>query len=244
MTKSAHLFRLSAWFRWEPGRDTGVAILSALVMIPLYYLSVHTTGWAGTAVTFVQMVLLGVVFPVWWLVWHRKQSLADLGITRAHAPLSLAAGIVLAILFSHPLLARVSGEAVIPHLLVNACMFWEPFFVFGWLLLTFNRAFGIVMGILFTSLAFGSYHIGTYPADGLVMLVIVGLVFGCIFTTTKNILILWPFSWTVASGIGTALGGMLFGWDAVITSVAYLLVSLAVIASAAYVVRRGYPVGP
>jgi membrane protease YdiL (CAAX protease family) len=203
-------------------------------MIPLYYLSVHATGWPGTVALFAQMVILGVVFPVWWLVWHRKKSLADLGITRAHWLVSLIVGIILALFFSHQLLAQVSDTAVIPQLMVNMCMFWEPFFVFGWLLLGFNRAFGIIPGIIFTALAFGSYHIGTYPAAGVLMLVVIGIIFGCIFITTKNIFILWPFSWTVASGIGTAEGGMVFGWSDIAVSAAILFVSIAFIAYTAY----------
>jgi len=236
MTGLAHLRQLSAWVRWEPDLDTAAAVLSAIAMIPLYYLSVHLTGWPGTVAVCIQMVLLGVVFPVWWLVWHRKKTLADLGITRAHKAISILAGIFLALLFCHQLFALVSGPALIPQLLVNACMFWEPFFVFGWLFLCFYRAFGIVPGIIFTSLAFAAYHIGTYPAEGLVMLVIVGLIFGCIFCTTQNILILWPFSWTVSSGIGTAMGGMVFGWGDVAVSAVVLVISLAFIA---YTARAG-----
>jgi membrane protease YdiL (CAAX protease family) len=220
----------AAWVRWTPDPDTAAAAGSVIAMIPLYYLSVHLSGWPGTLAVFVQMVLLGVLFPVWWIAWHRKKSLADLGITRKHALAGLAVGIVLACLFAQPLLTAVSGPAVIPHLLVNACMFWEPFFVFGWLFLAFDRAFGIVPGILGTALAFAAYHLGTYPPSGLAMLFIVGLAFGGIFCAVKNILVLWPFAWTVSSAIGTAMGGMIFSWADLPASIAVLAVSLAVIA--------------
>ena len=141
----------------------------------------------------------------------------------------LVIGIVLACLFAKPLFDIVAGPAIVPHLLTNACMFWEPFFVFGWLFLAFDRAFGSVPGILGASLAFTAYHLGTYPLAGLAMLFVVGIVFGCIFCEVKNILILWPFAWTFSSGIGTAMGGMVFSWADLPVSAAILAVSLACI---------------
>jgi membrane protease YdiL (CAAX protease family) len=228
--------------RWEPDIDTTVAVLSALAMIPLYYLSVHLTGTLGTAAVIVQMVVLGVIFPVWWLAWYRKKPLADLGIHKSRWIVSLVAGMVIAILFFFRLMAMYSGPDIVPHLIVNACMFWEPFFVYGWLLLCFDRAFGIIPGILFSALAFGAYHIGTYPADGILMLIVVGIIFGCIFRTTGNILILWPFAWAVSSSMGTAMGGMIFGWDSIGTSIAVLVLSLAFIGYTAKIKINQLPV--
>ncbi len=229
MTSTRSLRDRASWIRWEPDKDTVAAVVSALAMIPLYFLSVHLSGPAGTAITILQMAILGVAFPVWWLVWHRQRPLSWLGITGFRWIPSLIAGIILAALFLFRLVALYPSPDLLPHLIVNACMFWEPFFVFGWLLLCFDRAFGILPGILFSSLAFGAYYIGTYPAGGILMLVIVGIISGCIFRATSNILILWPFAWTVSSAMGTAMGGMVFGWDAVGVSVAILIISLAVI---------------
>ena len=121
---------------------------------------------AGAAVTIVQMAILGVAFPVWYLAWHKEKPLSWLGITRNRWIPSLVVGIILAALFLPRLVALYPGPGLLPHLIVNGCMFWEPFFVFGWLPLSFDRAFGIIPGILFSSLAFGAYHIGTYPGRG------------------------------------------------------------------------------
>jgi|GEM_PF-4316958 len=142
---------------------------------------------------------------------------------------SLIIGIILAALFLSRLVALYPGPGLLPHLIVNACMVWEPFFVFGWILLCFDRAFGIISGILFSSLAFGAYHIGTYPAGGILMHLIVGIISGGIFRATSNILILWPFVWMVSSAMGTTMGGMVFGGDAVGISVVILVISLAAI---------------
>jgi len=66
------------------------------------------------------------------------------------------------------------------------------------------------------------------------MLITMGIFFGLIFRMTGNLLILWPFAWMISSGIGTALGGMVFGWDSVLTSAAILIISLAFIGYTAW----------
>lgn len=229
MKYAAGLGKRSSWVRWEPGVDTVVAVITAIAMIPLYFLSVHAPGNLNTVATIAQMVLLAVIVPVWYLVWHRKRPLSELGISKKYWLVSLLVGFALAAFMSVRIFSTYTGAELLPHLLVNACMFWEPFFVYGWLLLCFDRAFGIIPGILFSAIAFGSYHLGTYPPGQVVMLIMMGIFFGLIFRTTRNLLILWPFAWTISSGIGTALGGMIFGWDSLLTSAVYLVVSLAFI---------------
>jgi hypothetical protein len=59
---------------------------------------------------------------------------------------------------------------------------------------------------------------------GLFLLLIWGLIYAAIFRLTSNLLIVWPFVWSVASSIGTLMGGMEFTWKQVaIWSVILLL---------------------
>ncbi len=51
------------------------------------------------------------------------------------------------------------GVSLLPQILANVFMLWEPFFVFGWLQLRFERAFGILPGILLAGIAMGTYHL-------------------------------------------------------------------------------------
>jgi membrane protease YdiL (CAAX protease family) len=92
--------------------------------------------------------------------------------------------------------------------LFNAVILWEPFFVFSWLQLRYDRAFGILPGVVLTGLSFAAYHIGTYPPAGLVTLLISGLFFAAIFRPTSNLLIVWPLAWCAGSSIGTLMGGI------------------------------------
>jgi hypothetical protein len=124
---------------------------------------------------------------------------------------------------------KAAGMDWLPHVLYNAVILWEPFFVFSWLQLRFDRAFGIVPGVLLAGLSFAAYHIGTYPPAGLVTLLISGLLFAAIFRLTSNLLIVWPLLWCVGSSIGTLMGGTQFTWSQVVAWSIILLIQLGFI---------------
>jgi protein-S-isoprenylcysteine O-methyltransferase Ste14 len=121
------------------------------------------------------------------------------------------------------LLATVPKELVLPTVIFNGLCLWEPFFVHCWVQLRFERAFGVVPGILAAGVCLGSYHIGTYPWGMVIVLGMVGLIYGTLFRLTRNLLILWPLTWTVASTMGTVSGGFTFGWETVWIYAAMLL---------------------
>jgi CAAX prenyl protease-like protein len=115
-----------------------------------------------------------------------------------------------------------------PHLPVNALAPWEPFFVFGWLQLRFERAFGVLPGVFLAALCFGAYHLGTFPPPAVLSLVGFGLLYAALFRAIgSNLLVLWPLVWPVGSGIGTPQGGFAFGWASVPGAVVLLLAQAA-----------------
>lgn len=117
-----------------------------------------------------------------------------------------------------------------PHLLVNALALWEPFFVFGWLQLRFERAFGVLPGAVLAALSFGVYHLGTFPLSAVLALVGFGLLYAALFRALgATLLALWPLAWAVGSGIGTLQGGFAFGWASVPGAVVLLLAQAGVI---------------
>jgi hypothetical protein len=222
----------SRWFAWSPTGDTLVAVVTELAMIALYWTATHLldNNWAAVLIFGLLTNLgLNVLFPVWWIVYHRKQPLSELGITTRRWLASLLIGVGLAVFSSFGLRQHVTGVNWLPHVLFNAVILWEPFFVFSWLQLRYDRAFGILPGVLLTGLSFAAYHIGTYPPAGLVTLLISGLFFAAIFRLTSNLLILWPLAWCMGSSIGTLMGGMQFAWNQVAAWSAILLIQLAFI---------------
>lgn len=222
----------SRWFTWSPNADTLVALLTEIAMIAAYWTAAHllTRGWDGVLVFGVLANLgLNVLFPVWWIAYHREQPLSELGITTRRWLPSLLIGAGLAAFSSFRLRQMAAGIDWLPHVLFNGVILWEPFFVHAWLQLRFDRAFGIVPGILLAGLSFAAYHTGTYPPSGLIILLISGLVFAAVFRLTSNLLTVWPLLWCVGSSIGTLKGGMQFTWDQVAIWLVILLIQLGFI---------------
>ena len=54
--------------------------------------------------------------------------------------------------------------------------------------------------------------------------------FGVLFRITKNLLIVWPVTWSVCSSIGTLQGGWSFGWNQVALYAVILSLQVAAIA--------------
>lgn len=221
------------WFVWNPSIDTVVAFLTIALMVGGgYYLMVHLPE--GSLVkTVYEMILtfLIVVFPVWWLLWRGNSSLKDLGIKKKGAVLSLIISVLITAYFLSYALSEYSfyGSNLIPHFLTNALILWEPFFIFSWLQLRFDKAFGIIPGILLAGISLGAYHIGTYPMPEVVTLALFGILFAIIFRITSNLLIMWPLTWSTASAVGTLKGGFLLGWNDVMFTSIILLLQLAFI---------------
>ncbi len=62
-------------FRWQPGRDTLVALVTAVLMIPIYYDGTHIADPTLNTLIFglVGNVVLGVLFPVYYLLRLRGE---------------------------------------------------------------------------------------------------------------------------------------------------------------------------
>jgi hypothetical protein len=220
------------WFTWSPSSDTLMALFTEIAMIVLYWTTTHLlrSGWDDVLVFWVLTNLgLDVLFPVWWIAYRRKQPLSELGITTRHWLPSLLIGVLLAAFSSLRLRQMASDVNWLPYVLFNAIILWETFFVFSWLQLRFDRAFGIVPGVLLAGLSFAAYHIGTYPPAMLIVLLIIGLVYASISRLTSNLLIVWPFVWSVASSIGTLMSGMQFTWKQVAIWSVILVIQLGLI---------------
>lgn len=222
-------------FRWRPGQDTAVALATALLMIPVYFLGTHAKNSSAGLLVFTIFGngFLNVLFPAYYLLVIRKAGPEELGITTRRLWLAVLLSVVCSVFMAKGLQRELASHRdidLLPQLIFNAVILWEPFFVFGWLQLRFERAFGILPGIVLAALSFGAYHLGTYPLSGVASLVVFGLVFAILFRTTKNLLTLWPATWAVVSSIGTIQGNMRFGWNEIAIYTAILVVQIVAIA--------------
>ena len=238
------LARETFTLRWRPRGDTAVALLTAVVMVFLYYANTRVQSPAFSLLVFVILTngVLNVLFPAYYVLVLRREGLDQLGITRQWWWLALLLSVVISVLFWPQLQSVVAQQPdtdLLPLLLANGLILWEPFFVYGWLQLRFERAFGIIPGIGLAAVCFGAYHLGTFPLSGVGSLVLLGVFFGVLFRMAGgNLLALWPLTWAVTSSIGVLEGGFGLGWSDIAAYALLLIVQVAAIALMARHVDR------
>lgn len=220
------------WVKWAPNSDLVIALLTEAWMIAAYYTMTHTTSLVFILFGFMLLtnLIVNVLLPTYWVVGYRKQPLSELGITTRHWLLSLILSLLMAGFAWRSLWPLLAGKDWGPHVLYCVLALWEPFFVHSWLQLRFERAFGILPGILLAGLGLAAYHIGTYPPQFVLNLFVVGIAYGALFRLMRNLLVLWPLAWGVAGALGTAQGGFFFDWKMVPTSVVLLVIQIGFIA--------------
>lgn len=212
---------------WDPGTDTLIALGTLLGFWACY--------WAGTtlhpALLYTGIFLLGTLVPAWTVLRSRREGLAGLGLTRHRLRLALILSAVLGAGSAYQLvtIAREQDVALLPHLLGNLVVLWEPLFVFGWLHLRWERAFGILPAIVLVGAGFSLQHVGSVPLGAALGFGVFALVFAVLFALVRTLLVLWPLFYPVASGIGTLQAGVQMGWDDVAIGAAVLLLQVLVL---------------
>jgi hypothetical protein len=209
-----------------------MAVFTEIVMIGAFFTLNHLPSGNIIDILYESvMFLLIVLFPVWWMVWHRGQPLSELGLTKKYWVPSLVIGIAIFLFFISGLLRSYSGPGYdLPVILAFGLVgLWEPFFVYGWLQLRFDRAFGVIPGIILAGLCIGIYHIGSYPMGTVFMFAILGIIFAAIFRLTSNLLILWPLVWGASSAFSMLASGLAFSWNDVIFMTLILIIQLGFI---------------
>lgn len=217
------------WVRLNLGYDTFLAFLTILYFIPSYYLGTNINS-VFTLVNFLfATAIVLVVFPAYYMIKVKKEPLSEIGFTSKRLIPSLSISTLLVLRYL-PILKTYLGvlpEAnVLPHLIYCGLCLWEPFFVYCWIQLRFEKAFGIIPGVLAAGVCMAAYHVGTFPMSMVCLLGFFGLIYGVIFRLTRNILVLWPLTWAGASAMGTLMGGLVFGWVQVKLYGAILVIQL------------------
>lgn len=213
-------------FAWQPEADTRIAALTLLGFSLCYYAGAAVNGiflWIG-------ILFFGTLIPLWTVLRKRGEPLAGLGITGKHLVLSLVLSLILGAGSAYQLMALATeqGVGIAAHLAANFLVLWEPFFVFGWLYLRWERAFGWLPAIVLTGLGFVLQHLGSVPLAAAAGFGIFAIMFASVFALVRNLAVLWPLFYPVASGIGTLQAGFAMGWADAAISAVLLLAQLAI----------------
>ena len=229
------------WINFEPESDTWLALASIVGMTAIYNLNTHL-GYEHPFIFFFGFIFLGhlclnTILPAYVVLKMRGEGFEGLGIRRDWLLTSICISTLLA-MSVYPSLKVVlkgfDGDSL-PNIAYNAIALWEPLFVFGWLQLRFERAFGIIAGIFMAALGFAIYHIGSFPLESLFVLFFSGVFYGVIFAIVRNLIVLIPMTWAVASTIGTIEGGFSFDWPTVWIYGGVLILQIIIL----YLFKRG-----
>lgn len=201
-------------------RDTGIAVAAGLVMILLSLLMLPFSGdsTGDTILSFltrdVLMIFgLGIVFVTLYVNRKGKETISDIGFSKRKLKLSIVLDLILAAgLLAMFMQDGIPEGTVILSLgnlfaavyILTAGIF-EMLFIYGFLRMSFEKAFGIIPAILLTSVFYSFHHAGFQPE--FLHLFLVGLMYCSVFYITRNMLIIFPFFW----GVGAL-------WDVIISS--------------------------
>lgn len=194
---------------------------------------------AGLFLCFAAALLLGVAGPVYYTVWVRHRTLADLGLRRdnlrAAALLALGLGAVqfALTLWGYDLPAPVDWVPLLVMSLVVGV--FEAVFFRGFIQTRLEEQLGSVGGVVVAAVLYGVYHVGFgMRGSELLFLTGLGLVYAVAFAIARNLVVLWPLltplgsfyanveagdtelPWASIAGFADVLGLMLLtGWLAV-----------------------------
>ena len=201
-------------FKFNIIKDTGIAALAILGMIGLSLLMIPFSE--NTLVSFilrdVLMIFgLGVVFVSLYAEKKGGTVLAELGFTKRRLILSIVINIVLAAGLLAMFLSEQIPENVISlknlygTVYILAAGIFEMTFIYGYIRMSMEKAFGIIPAIVLTSAFYSLHHAGFQPE--FVHLFLVGLMYCSVFYITRNMIIIFPFFW----GVGAL-------WDVLVSS--------------------------
>ncbi len=245
-------------FKWQPGQDTGFAIGTLILFWICYLVGTHfnldlfknvdfvvNSGfmrWLVEFITFLVFTVFGtlflsVYFPLAYVVGERREGLAGVGVKSKNLALSLIISAALAVVFLFALPGQFKAidlSAPLPELVLSATSLWAPFFVFGWLQMRYDRAFGAILGVILTGLSFALYHVGSVGFDQVLLYLVVGLALAVIFRLTRNVFIVWPLAWLFNPAISTIFVGAEFNWG---QAILYIIILVFQISAMSWIAR-------
>ena len=209
---------MSKLFRFNFTKETAVAFLAGFIMIALSLLMIPFGGNSAvdTVMSFllrdVLMIFgLGVVFVSLFLEKHGEEAKAELGLSTHKIKLSLVLDLIFAVCLLGLFLKEQIPQNILTFPNLYAAVYilvagiFEMTFIYGFLRMSFEKAFGIIPAVLLTAAFYSFHHAGFQPE--FLHLFFVGVMYCAVYYITQNLLIIFPFFW----GVGAL-------WDVIVSS--------------------------
>jgi membrane protease YdiL (CAAX protease family) len=188
-------------FQWQLSRETLVAVIAGFVVIGLSAAMLPTRHcpWLGILIRDLgQIFLVGILFPLAY-IQRTGNRFAEFGFGFKRwyifLPINLVLGALLLLMFVSasrpPPDLRLTAPVVWKGAFVIVAVFFELVFFYGFLRTLFERAFGIVPGIIIAALFYSFHHMGFQPEYG--KLIFVGLLYATVYRLGNSALLLYPF---------------------------------------------------
>jgi hypothetical protein len=195
---------LSKLFRWHPSKGALVSAIAGLIVLALSVAMIPTRDipWIAIIVRDIGMIfLVGILLPLLFI--HRSgNTFAEFGLTfkrwYIYSLINFALGGLLLLLFiseTHPrdVPFDVSIGLKLSYILLAGI--FEVVFFYSFQRTLFERAFGIVPGIILAALFYSLHHAGFQPEFG--KLFFVGLMYASAFRIGNSLFLIYPFFWGV-----------------------------------------------
>lgn len=199
--------------RFELSKDTKVALFLGLTVIVLSLILrlFHEDTSFNNAAIFIILdilikVIIGFYIPLHYILLKRRQGLDFFGLTKDKWLPSLILGLIFMWLLFVQFISESGGKGesillrpgvLIPVFYIFVAGIFEMIFIYGFLRRIFDKSFGIIPGIILTSLFYSFHHAGFQPEFG--KLIFVGILYASVFRMTNNLLIIFPFFWGVGA---------------------------------------------
>ena len=198
---------LSKFFIWQPSKETLIPAIAGLVVVVLSVAMIPTKEmpWLYILLRDVVMVsLVGILFPLLYIL-RNGRNLVSYGLSfkrwYVFLPINLVLGILLLLMFMSENLppADIHPSTLIYWQIVYIMLtgVFETIFFYSFQRTLFERAFGIVPGIVLTAIFYAFHHAGFQPEFG--KLIFVGLLYATVFRLGNSALLIFPFFWGVGA---------------------------------------------
>ena len=197
---------LSKLFRWRPSTETLYAAVVGLVVLGLSaaMIPAREMPWANILLRDVGMVLFAGIFLPLFHILRSGGHFDEFGLTLKRWHIGLPINLILgSLLLDRFLLENPPGGIQFDFITFTEIIYifmagvFEVVFFYSFLRTLFERAFGIIPGILLAALFYSFHHLGFQPEFG--KLFFVGLMYAIVFRIGNSALLIYPFFWGVGA---------------------------------------------
>ena len=197
-------------FRWQPEGHTRAAVATGFLAVGFSALVLFAPmdSTPGSAIVWLGIFLgCGSLAPWAYVLLVEDGGPSALGLRREGSGKSLALSVLFGVGLIAVLLERTQARLPDLEWFLPASAFFlvaglfELFLYYGFIHLRLLKAFGFLPAVFVSSGIYALWHIGTElplhddPLAALGMLYCVGILMHSIFSLTRNLLIIWPFTY-------------------------------------------------